>query len=306
MKDNIKNIFEQNIVLLSSADKAIYYFRRQQHDTALGIIADSMGLIRHSIEAIIADREYFNLVSTDSVMEMLIGILEAYKLSDYILLTDLLELQLVSFIIGVQELIIGREEATFNEDVYNENIQLLLDNSIGLDKLLIEPIDPQMLLKEGYRVEFTSSGLMTLASKNGEALFYFHTNGRISAEAFMLARQWYRKDAKRYVIYGLGFGYHIYELLFLTDQAEITIYEADLNVILLAGAFAKLKDIFETGRVKLVYDPTFQELKNKLSNLLKEEAFCVHYPSYQNVRSDEGRALTQNHVSWTNITEQAD
>lgn len=300
MTDNIKNIFEHNIVLLEKVDKAIYYFRRQQHDIALEIIADSMGLIRHSIEAIISDREYFNLVSTDSVMEMLSGVLEAYKTGDYILLADLLELQLVSFIIGVQELIIGKEEITFNEEIYHENLKLLTANGIGLDKLLVEPIDPQTFLKEGYRVEFTSSGLMTLASKNGEASFYFHTNGRISAEAFMLARHWFRKDAKRYVIYGLGFGYHIYELLSFSDQSEITIYEADLNVILLAGAFAKLKDVFETGRVKLVYDPTFQELRNKLNNLLKEEAFCVHYPSYQNIRSDEGRVLTQNYVSWSN------
>lgn len=287
-----------NIKLLNKIDKAIHHFRNQQHDTALGILVDTMDLIRHSIEAIILDKDYFNLVSTDSVMEMLSGVLEAYKSRDYILLTDFLEFQLVSFIVGVQELIISREEIIFEEERYQVNIRALKDNAIGLDKLKSEPIDPQALLKEGYRVEFSSSGLMTLAAQNEDASFYFHTNGRIAMEASMLARNWYRKEVKKYIIYGLGFGYHIYEMLYLSDQSEIIIYEGDLNVILLACTFARLHDIFETGRVKLVYDQSFHELDRSLKNLSKDEAFFVHYPSYQNIRSDKGRELLKDYVSW--------
>ena len=63
MKDKIKYILEHNIDLLGRMDKAICYFREQQHDIALGIIADSIDLIKYSIETIIADSEYFNLVS---------------------------------------------------------------------------------------------------------------------------------------------------------------------------------------------------------------------------------------------------
>ena len=299
MTDNIRDIFEQNIVLLGQTDKAICYFRRQQHDIALGIIADAMDLIKHSIEAIINDREYFNLVSTDSVMEMLSGILDSYKKVDYILLADLLELQLVNFIIGVQELIIGKEEISFDEERYYENIEFLKDNSSGLEKLLNQPVDPQELLMKGYRVEFTSCGLMTLVAQNGDASFYFHTNNRIYAEAFMLAGHWYRKDLKEYIIYGLGFGYHIHELLNISDQAKITIYESDLNVIKLASIFTRLKELMKSGgRLKLVYDPEYQELKQRIKNITQEEEFFVHYPSFQNIRNDEGRRLMKNHVSW--------
>ena len=55
MTDSIKIIYNKNIALLGHVDKAIYYFRRQQHDVALGIIADSMNLIRNSIESTIND-----------------------------------------------------------------------------------------------------------------------------------------------------------------------------------------------------------------------------------------------------------
>lgn len=298
MTDNIKLIFDNNIDLLEQTDKAITYFREQRHEIALGIIADSMGLIRHSIEAIINNKEYFNLVSTDSVMDMLGRVLEAYRTGDYILLADLLELQLVSFIIGVQELIISKEEVTFSEDSYNESLEIIKSNSLGLETLLIKPIDPQTFLRDGYRVEFSSCGLMTLAARNGDDTFYFHTNNRISAEAFMLARHWYDKDTKRYIIYGLGFGYHINELLAISVKADIIIYEEDLNVILLASAFTKIRDIFGTERVKLVYDPKLGKLKNRINKLQKEEKFYVHYPSYQNIRCEEGRELLKNYVSW--------
>ncbi|TAH65224.1 MAG: hypothetical protein EWM47_11435 [Anaerolineaceae bacterium] len=299
MTDNIMDIFDKNIKLLESTEKSICYFREQQHDIALGMIADSIDLIRHSIEAIINNKEYFKLIEADSVMEMLSRILEAYRMEDYILLADLLELQLVSFIIGVQELIISKEELTFSEESFRDNLKQLKKASLGLEKLLEEPIDPQTLLKEGYRVEFSSCGLMTLAARNKDKSFYFHTNGMIPAEAFMLAKHWYNNKAKRYIIYGLGFGYHIKELLFLSDNSEMIIYEEDLNVIVLACTFTRLRDLFESGRVKLVYDPKFQELKNVINNLQNDEKLCVHYPSFLNIRSEKGKKLLKSYVFWS-------
>jgi hypothetical protein len=292
------DIFNKNIMLLEKIDKSICYFREQQHDIALGIIADSMELIRHSIEAIITNREYLNLDEVESVNKMLGGILEAYRMGDYVLLADLLELQLVSFIIGVQELIISKEEVTFSEEICHENLSLIKENSLGLKELSLVSTDPQTLLKEGYRVEFSSCGLMTLAAKNGDNTFYFHTNSRISYEAFLLARHWYDKKVKRYIIYGLGFGYHINELLSLSKRSEIIIHEGDMNVILLACAFTRLKDIFDSGRVKLVYDPEFNKLEDRIKSLKKNEAFYVHYPSFQNIRNKKGSLLLKKYVSF--------
>lgn len=298
MTDNIIDIFNNNIMLLEKTDKAICYFREQQHDIALRIIVDSIELIRHTLEAVIINKDYFRLVEIDSVTEMLGGILDAYKMGDYILLADLLELQLLSFIIGVQELIISKELVTFSEETYHKNLATLKNNSSGLENLSVETIDPQLLLKEGYRVEFSSSGLMTLAAKNDDSSFYFHTNSRISYEAFALSRAWYNKKVKRYIIYGLAFGYHINELLSLSGDSEIIIYEEDLNVILLACAFTDLKKIFMAGKVRLVYDPSFLELKKAIANLQRNEVFYVHYPSFLNIRNEEGRKLLVNHVSW--------
>jgi len=299
LTDKIKHIFERNIYLLDQADKAVYYFRRQRHDVALGIIADSIGVLRKNIEAIISDREYFNSISTDSVLELLSAILEAYKEENYILLADLFEMRMITFLCRIQELIISKEKIGFNEEQYYDNLTAIKDNSIGLDESLLYSIDPQPLLKEGYRVEITSCGLMTLAAENNGDSFYFHTNGRVQAEAFILANHWYKEEIKEYILYGLGFGYHIKELLALSKESEITVYESDLNVILLACAFTKIKDMFKSKRVILVYDPDYKYLKSKLMNLSDGQVFYVHYPSFQNIKSNEGRKLTEKYVSWS-------
>ena len=304
MKQSIKNIFDHNIKVLGEMDKAIFNFREQQYDKALGYIVHSFDEIRIIIEAIITDREYFNLVDTESMLEMLTGIMEANKNNDYVLLADLLELQLINFLIGVQELIINKEEMVFDEELYRENIRLLVEHSEGLDNHTLDQINTAQLLEQGYRIEFTSCGLMTLAAENEGLKFYFHTNNKVHTEAFLLARQWYRKEASTYIIYGYGMGYHISELHKLAPEAEILIYEADANVMQLACAFSSMESLLETGRVRLIYDPEFTGLQEQLQSMSEACAFYVHYPSYQNVKASRGKEILLEGLPWLKTIEE--
>jgi hypothetical protein len=284
-------------------DKAVFYFREQQIDKALGMMANSIDQIKFIIEAIITDRDYFNLVDTESMLEMLTGILDAKKNKDFILLADFIELQLINFLVGVQELIISKEEIVFDEENYIENIQLLLANGVGFPQQLSNPISTAKLLEDGYRVEFTSCGRMTLAAENEGAKFYFHTNNRIISESFLLANQWYSKDTKRYTIYGFGMGYHIDELQKIATEAEIEVYEADLNVIQLACAFSEVKELFLNKRIKIIYDPKLELLDQKISALWFDEAFLVHYPSFMNMRSKQGKEILEVALPWSKAIE---
>lgn len=288
MKESIGNIFKTNIGLIGDMDKAVYYFREQQYDKALYLVSNSIDPINTTIEAIITDREYFNLVSVESIMEMLKSILDAKKNMDFILLTDLLELQLINFLIGVQELIISKEEIVYNEESYYDNIRLLLERGSGFQEDFLDPINTNQLLESGYRVEFTSCGQMTLAADNNGTKFYFHTNSRVASEAFLLARHWLQEDKKRYILYGFGMGYHIKELLALAKEAEIEIYEADRNVIQLACAFTEVKDLLLNERIKLIFDPELKYLNDRIETMESDESLIVHYPSYKNIRCDEG------------------
>ena len=300
---SIRDIFEQNIRLLGEIDKAVYYFREQRCDKALGHIANSIDGVKVSIEAIISNREYFNVVNTESMLEMLTGILEAKKNRDFVLLADLLELQLINFLIGVQELILSKEEIEFDEAVYRDNTELLLTHSVGLEERLKEPINTTELVESGYRIEFTSCGLMTLAAVNEGATFYFHTNNRVQYEAFQLAKYWYRENQSSYLLYGFGMGYHISELLTLDPEAQITIFEADANVLQLACAFTNLGRVFRSQKVKLVYDPDFTLLKEHLLQPEALEQLRVHYPSFMNISNPEGRSLLASALPWLETIE---
>ena len=300
MKANIRDIFDTNTRLLKNLDRANYHFRIQQYDKAVAIVADSMDCMKEAVEAIVRDREYFHLVSTDSVMEMLTGILNAQKKRNYILLADLLELQLISFLCGVQELIISKEEILFNEERYLENIGLLKARGIGFPDMGLEEINPGELLTSGYRVEFTSTGLMTLVAEHGGSEYYFHTNNRIYSEAIQLAGHWLCKGTGAYVIYGFGMGYHVEELLSLTEEhSRVEVFESDLNVIKLACAFHRMKELISNNRLKLIYDPDFTGLKERLSRLAEDEKFLLHYPSFQNIRRKEDRETMESYFPWS-------
>jgi hypothetical protein len=284
-------------------DKAVIYFREQQWDKALKHMADSIDEVRLSIEAIISNREYFNVVNTESMLEMLTGILEAKKNGDFILLADLLELQLINFLIGVQELIISKEEIKFDEQKYQDNIELLLTHSDGLENRLKEPINTSALLEKGYRIEFTSSGLMTLAAENEGMTFYFHTNNNVQSEAFHLARHWYQPNRTNYNIYGYGMGYHIRELLAIDPEAQITVYESEVDVLQLACAFTDMKKVFSSPKVKLLFDPELVLLKEHLSQPEESDRLKIHYPSYKNIRNSEHRMRIADVLPWLKTIE---
>lgn len=303
LTENIREIFDLNIELLGDVDQAVYYFREQEYERALVLVANSVDNIKHTIEAIIQDREYFNLVNTESMLEMLSGILNAKKNRDFVLMADLLELQLINFLLRVQELIISKEEIIFNVDKYKNNIKLLRERGFGITEDFSETVNTAALLQSGYRVEFTSCGLMTLAAENEGAKFYFHSNNRVKLEAFLLASKWYKENISTYLIYGLGMGYHIKELCDLATEAQIVIFEADRNVIQLACAFSNLKELLLNHRVKLIYDPELKQLQDWLPDCSAKEDFQIHYPSYKNIRSKELKKILEQAVPWCQTIE---
>jgi hypothetical protein len=303
MKDSIRDIYLQNISLIRELDRAIIYFRKQQYDKALTIVADSIAGMKTVIEAVVADREYFKLVSDDIVTDMLSGILNAQKKKDFLLLADYLELQMVSFLCSVQEIIISREEIVFDEEKYISNVKRMTAVGEGFTEAEFEAVDTETLLKKGYRAEFTSCGAMTLAAGNGERQYYFHTNGRVFEEAMLLASSWYKEEIGRYIVFGFGMGYHIRELSDIAPESKVEVYETDIGVLKLACAFTGLEEIFLGGRVRVVLDPDLSILKKRLASLAAGEAFRIHYPSLQNIRKRKDREMLASYIPWAKTIE---
>lgn len=287
MQEHIRQLFERNIELLELTDKAVLYFREQNYEAALDYMPIISDKIRFIIDGIVGEKDYFELVSTDSLMEMLEGILDAGRSTDYVLLADLLELQLTTLLCNVQELIMQKEDfPTYSESVYLEQCNkmkriMLRDNKEEVvTELFSEPLNPQELLDFGYRVEFTSCGLMTIAVGTGNgASVYLHTNHKVSQEAFLLARTWIQKNSNTYLVKGFGMGYHILELIKLVPDVTIEIYESNLYVLKLACAFAPIHELLENENLHLVYDPDGTRWEERCKEKAENETICIHGPS---------------------------
>lgn len=287
MTAQIKRLFQTNVELLEYVDKAIIYFREQDYPMALEFMPEVSEKMRLVIDGIIGDKEYFELVSTDSLMEMLEGIVEASRAEDYVLLADLLELQLCTLLCNVQELIMKKEDyAFFSETMYREQctemIKKLRTGGTACPEVLFEtPLNPEELLEQGYRVEVTSCGLMTVAVGTDRGSVYLHSNHKVSQEAFYIARSFARQNAETYLVKGLGMGYHITELAKQQPDARIAVYESDGQIIKLACAFSPLKKLLENEHITLCYDEDGAAWHDRVENLKETEAVCLHMPSVQ-------------------------
>lgn len=303
MQDKIRNIYEANIKLLSYIDKAVIRFREGRYDLALQLIAETGDGINLVCDAVLGDREYFPEISVDTVTSMLKSILEAKQTKDYVLLADLYEMQLSSFITDVQEHILKAEDlSVYDEKKYAEHINLLkkeLDTGlraamkellsdddyerlkVNRNAELMEPLAPEKLLLQGYGVEFTSCGLMTLKAPISEGKgIYLHTNGNVLKESFMLAKTWYESRIDRYIVYGYAMGYHISELARLAPSSEIFVFESDINVLKLYAAFGDITILMDRN-VHLIYDPDGSFATRRIGRMGREEKACVFYPSFR-------------------------
>jgi len=287
MTAEIKKLFQTNVELLELVDKAIIYFREQDYPMALEIMPDVSEKMRLVVAGIIGDKEYFELVSTDSLLEMLEGIVEASRSEDYVLLADLLELQLCTLLCNVQELIMKKEDyAFFSELMYQEQCTAMAEKlkqggTVCQEALFETPLNPEELLEQGYRVEVTSCGLMTVAVATDRGSVYLHSNHKVSQEAFFVARSFAKQEAETYLIKGLGMGYHVIELAKQKPDARIAVYESNGQIIKLACAFSPLKKLLENEKITLCYDEDGSAWQKRVENLKEQEAVCLHMPSVQ-------------------------
>lgn len=303
MKSNARTIFYMNTELMGLADKAVHYFREQQYDKALALVAETIDSISYITEAVITDSQYFNTISTESLLELVTGIIAAKRNKDFVLLADLYEMQLLAILKKIQKIIINKEDFLYKENEYKENIKLLSRKVPRLGGILKDGLNPDVLLQKGYRVEITPSGLMTLgAGRDGEQ-YYFHTNNRIIYEAFLLANHWYSERTECYIIYGFGFGYHITELKKLAKPARIEVYESDGNILQLACAFTDLKSLLQDSDIALYYDPEFLQLKERMEDLGEKEQVRIHYPSLNNINDPQAKEMLESYIHWSKILE---
>lgn len=265
--------------------------RVQNYDRVVRTFTDMTSLLMPLLDAVFSDITYYNqemeMVNPDGVSASLQDILMAQENKDYVLLADLLELQLVPFLQSLQEVIRAYDSVGVDTAVWNNNMKALKEKDAELWKLLMEyHTSYEKGNEEGrwdgkHHLEATNSGAFTMAGKDATGMYYYHSNVNPETEAVSFAKYYYDINSSSYVIWGLGLGYHIREMFRLDMGIELQVFESDMDVIYHCMMATDLSNLLNNRSCIVIYDPDFKKIIQTLEQL--KENFIIHYPSLRHI-----------------------
>lgn len=294
----ILGIFQETNQLLILIDKANLFYRKQNHYKGLLLTGEISEKLNTLIPNLLEIRDFLNkdfLVLEDGfIIQMLNAIVEAQKNNDYVLIGDLYEGQLIPFLNTIQGVL--RNENIDSPNGYWENNISALE---GRDKELCKLIKKNRYTTNlGYSVEDTNVGAKTLKICRSVNQFYLHSNNNPFKEADIFAAEYIEKGIKEYTVYGFGFGYHIRSLLENNVNNVVTVYESDLYLLMLACEHCDMKDILNSTRLKIIYDPNFDKIRENFNK--KDISLIIHYPSLMNIENKDIRERFEEYFLFSN------
>ena len=146
---------------------------------------------------------------------------------------------------------------------YENNINLLKKNYPHIYKDVIKIIPD----KNTYKVIKTKTNQSTLQITKENKSYFFHSKYNPNREAKNIAEESYDSNAKNYIIFGLGFGYHVMELMSIAANSNFYIIEPNKQIFRLALDNVDLGGIINNKRVKLCVSDNILEIGKMLSNL---------------------------------------
>lgn len=208
-------------------------------------------------------------VNENVIMSELQGLLAAMEQKDYVLMSDLLQLQIKPFL---QSLVLPVSDLARGELQGKEEAEAQLLNITGY-----EYEDNGRI----YRVEPTASGMLTLSVTDKAGTYYMHSNDNPMAATSLMINQYYDVNAERYIVFGLGLGYHVLSLCEACHGlVPIDVYESDEVVIELARRTSSFAP-FEGESLSIIYDPDL----TKFSEAATSGTIIIHYPSIRNIQN---------------------
>lgn len=308
--EELKSLKEEVRFAIRQINRFSYFSRKQQFYYSNQIMVELWDRLPQIVELL---SKHLEALNEDSVIFDLEGlacalqeIQKAQIAKDYVLLVDLYELQLLPVLIAVEEKIVMAMGVQIDETLlqknivssYHKNPQLLyslfpedvIKECLQEQKELSNPCMEQIVssvekcISQGYTVEPTSSGYDTVAVKEGEHLYYMHSNGSVTTEAMQLAQEWIAQEKEEYTFYGLGFGYAYLEMLEADHNLSIRVFEANRELLILAMVFAPLWQLLEEERFELIYDPTGHKLKKDVLQITGDCGMYIFYPALKGLR----------------------
>lgn len=284
--------FQKNTELILLIQDCLDSLRRQDYFCGLLELKQAAVKLNELVTGLLKRREFYagyNIEPEEGLLvAMLKDLLQAQENEDYVLLADLFELQILPFLIQLQEQL--QKSREFSLPQYEEeNLSVLSKRYPDIVKKI------ENITAQDTAAETTSVGLNTFYVRENDRRFYMHSNGNPYQEGKEFAKAYAEPGIHTYLVYGLGFAYHINGLLDAALQNRVLIFESNLQVIKLASRYARLVPVLESGRAELIYTGDFQELSRRLYQMQEGEAFLLHRPSMRAVKSREIREMLEDY-----------
>lgn len=280
-----RDIFKNAVAVNEYSKVVVYELRRQNYDTGIrywkSIAVWMNTLVSKLYENISEINSKYMELDLRVLMAPMETILKAQEHSDYLLMSDMIELQLLPMMEQIiQMFVMGEIDEEDTEKTVAYNAKLLALN----DENLAKSIEENYALDKGYFLEYTNGGEVTLRIEKGKNSFYMAGNNSVFFDGYLFAEKYYNTDKSKYIVAGLGM---IMGVAFLADKdcEQIDVYESDINVIKAACRYYRLPEFYsQTGVLKIHYDPDFTKFaKAQETADMDETEVVIYQPFIKNI-----------------------
>lgn len=266
------NIYDLNQQCLLWFPQIVNNFRKQSFFTGSCIM-------RNLISALDVLTEKLEILHETDFISILQAILQAQENRDYILLSDILECDLLPCLQNIQIKMQG-EETQKAPDYWEKNMTELQEHAEDEYQELYKTLSSAPISSsDRYKQMFAINGQPTVKVKcqNKEILIHSSVNPEYQSQVW--AEDVLKEIGREYVIYGMGLGYHIQALLKADDVCKVIVLENSIE--LLTEAFRDLDwvNYIKQKRVRIFYNSNAIKLMEKFSAWISGREFCIYYPS---------------------------
>ncbi len=253
-----KEIFNYANAINGYSKIVVFELRRQNYDTGLRKWRSVVSWTNFLVEKLYENITEINTNYMEFDLRLLLtpmeNIIVAQENGDYLLMADMIELQFLPIIEQIVHMFVTDEVS--NEDVeerITENTRLIA----CFDEELAKNIRNNYQLDEGYYLEYTSGGDVTLRIEKDGRNFYVAGNNSLYFEGYLFADKYYKPSKSKYIVAGLGMGFGISSLA-EKDCEQIDVFESDINIIRAVCQYGNLPKMYcEWKTLRIHYDPDF-------------------------------------------------
>ena len=277
-------LYQLNQCLQYRCRCAVDVLRCQNYYTGMQYLKSIRADLEQFVNCAIQDLDILGENMQLLLVQTLQAVMQAQENEDYVLLADLIEMQLLIDLDMIQNNL--RDQlAVFDDEseIWAKNIAWINKNTNLEDTAVrIREVCKHQSDALGREIwtEQTNTGAKTLVAKDVKGVYYFHSNIDPYYEARRFADWYYTPEKREYVVYGLGLGYHVEALLNLDESIRIRVFEQDIKVIYYFLRSRLQNKILTNSNIEIIYDP---EWKSFAKSLETNPVVVIHHPSLRHI-----------------------